>query len=231
MRREPRAASLFPNTILYNAKYFHYIQPMPRVLPLRPRKPEPPALESRAMDNLRFIRETMERAGTFTAVSGWGEVVIGITAIAAAIVAAHQATPSAWLAVWLGEAGLGVGISVAFMTAKAHASDMALFSGPMRKLILSFSPPLFAGALLTFVLFRHNAVDLLPGVWLLIYGVGVMTAGSYSVPIVPVMGAAFILVGTAALFAPASWGLAFLITGFGGLHILFGTLIARRHGG
>jgi hypothetical protein len=183
------------------------------------------------MDNLRFIRETMERAGTFTAVSGWGEVVIGVTAIIAAIVGAMQTHPVEWLAVWLGEAGIGVGVSVAFMSTKAHAANMPLFSGPMRKLLLSFSPPLLAGALLTIVLYRHGALGLLPGVWLLLYGTGVVSAGTYSVRIVPVMGAAFMIAGTAALLAPASWGLGFLIAGFGGLHILFGALIARRHGG
>jgi hypothetical protein len=183
------------------------------------------------MDNLRFIRETMERAGTFTAVSGWGEMVIGITAIFAALIADMQTQPIVWLAVWLAEAGIGVGVSFAFMAAKAHAANVPLFSGPMRKLLLSLAPPLLAGSLLTVVLFRASALDMLPGVWLLLYGVGVVSAGTYSVRIVPFMGAAFMLVGAAALLSPPTWGLGYLIGGFGGLHIIFGALIARRHGG
>jgi hypothetical protein len=188
-------------------------------------------MQARAMDNLRFIRGIMESAATFTAVSGWGQVVIGITAIGAALIAARQTEPFAWLATWLAEAGIATGISVASMAIKAHAANMPLLSGPMRKLILSFSPPMMAGAVLTAVFARSGQFSLLPGVWLLLYGAGVITAGTYSVSIVPVMGAAFMLAGAIALIGSAAWHNALMIAGFGGLHILFGLWIARRHGG
>lgn len=183
------------------------------------------------MDNLRFIRETMERAGTFTAVSGWGQVVMGLTAIAAAILGSRAPDPSTWLAVWLAEAGIAGGISVASMTIKSHAANMPLFSGPMRKLVLSFSPPIAAGCVLTLALHGTAGFATVPAIWMLLYGAGVISAGTYSVPIVPVMGAAFMAVGGIALIAPVSWMTALLIASFGGLHILFGILIARRHGG
>jgi hypothetical protein len=188
-------------------------------------------MQARAMDNLRFIRETMERAVTFTAVSGWGEVIIGITAIAAALIAERQTAPVAWLATWLAEAGIAAGISVASMAIKSHAAQMPLISGPIRKLVLSFSPAMVVGAVLTAALVERGLETLLPGVWMLLYGAGVLTAGSYSVRIVPVMGAAFMGLGSVALVAPTSWATSLMIAGFGGLHILFGTLIARRHGG
>jgi hypothetical protein len=88
-----------------------------------------------------------------------------------------------------------------------------------------------AGALLTLVMNEHQLVALLPGVWMLLYGVGVVAAGTFSVRIVPVMGLAFMVVGSVALVGPATWGTAFMAAGFGGLHLFFGTLIARRHGG
>lgn len=188
-------------------------------------------MQARAMDNLRFIRETMERAATFTAVSGWGEVVMGITAIAAALIAARQTSTSNWLGTWLAEAGIAAGISVASMAIKSHAAQMALISGPIRKLVLSFSPAMIVGAVLTAVLVNRGLHPLLPGVWMSLYGAGVVTAGSYSVRIVPVMGAAFMVVGAVALVAPPAWATGLLIAGFGGLHIVFGLLIARRHGG
>src|SRR3954465_11723867 len=124
---------------------------MAPVTPLRPRRTDPPEMQARAMDNLRFIRGIMESAATFTAVSGWGQVVIGITAIGAALIAARQAAAGAWLATWLPEAGIAAGLSLASMAIKAHAANMPLLTGPMRKLILSFSPPLLAGAVLTAV--------------------------------------------------------------------------------
>lgn len=188
-------------------------------------------MQARAMDNLRYIRETMEAAATFTAVSGWGTVVIGVTAIGAAALAAITQSPTRWIFIWMCEAVLSVGISVYTMALKARAARLPLWSEPARKILFSFAPPMAGGALLTLVLWEHGLIMLLPGVWMLLYGIGVVAAGTFSVRIVPVMGLAFMAVGTAALFAPASWGTQFMAAGFGGLHLFFGTLIARRHGG
>lgn len=192
---------------------------------------EPPALHARAMDNLRFIRETMERAAPLTAVSGWGEVAIGVTASLAALVAARQAAFGAWLAIWMTAALVSLVIAVYAMARKARAVEMPLLWGPGRKFALSFTPPVLVGALLTIVLYRTGLTGLIPGVWLLLYGTGVVTGGTFSVGIVPVMGVCFMLMGAVALFCPAAWGNLFLAAGFGGLHIIFGIIIARRHGG
>jgi hypothetical protein len=204
---------------------------MAPVLPLRPRRSDPPEMQARAMDNLRFIRGMMERAVTFTAVSGWGEVVIGVTAIAAAFVASRQTLPWAWLATWVAEAGVAAGISVSSMTLKAHAANMPLLSGPMRKLVLSFSPPIIVGAVLTAAFVQRGQFGFLPGVWMLLYGAAVVSAGTYSVRSLPVMGAMFMIVGAVTLVAPAAWATALLMIGFGGLHVVFGLWIAWRHGG
>jgi len=201
---------------------------MTRVTPIRP---EPPEMQARAMDNLRYIRGMMERAATFTAVSGWGQVVIGLTAIVAALLAERQTLPWARVATWVAEAGIAAGISVASMTLKSHAANVPLLSGPLRKLILSFSPAMFVGAMLTAVFVRLGYYALLPGSWMLLYGAAVVSAGTYSVSSVPVMGAAFMACGAAALVAPESWTTPLMMVSFGGLHIGFGAWIARRHGG
>jgi hypothetical protein len=207
---------------------------MATVHPIRPRRPddrEPVALHDRAMDNLRYIRETMERAGSFTAVPGWGAVLIGATALVAVWIASHQSTEAGWLAVWSGEAILSLALGVGAVIHKARSVGMPLRSGPAQKFALSLAPPLVAGALLTAVLFMACLVAALPGTWLLLYGAGVVTAGAFSVAIIPVMGICFMLLGALALFTPAAWGDAFMALGFGGLHIVFGILIARRYGG
>jgi hypothetical protein len=187
-------------------------------------------MQEKAMDNLRFIRETMERAGTFTAISGWGEVVIGGTAIVAAMVASRLGLVG-WVITWLIEAALAAGIAAVFMTVKARAAQIPLLAGPVRKLVSSFSPPMLVGILLTVLFVQRGLESLLPGCWMLLYGTGVVTAGTYSVRIVPVMGAAFMVLGACALFTPPAWGTALMVAGFGGVHIVFGTLIARRYGG
>jgi hypothetical protein len=183
------------------------------------------------MDNLRFIRETMEGAARFTAVSGTGEVAVGITAVVAAWIASLQASPRGWIAVWLCEALVGLLVSVGAIVWKVRKTEISLLSGPALRFALGLLPPFVAGGVLTSVLFAHGSFDLLPGLWLLLYGTGVVTGGAFSVRIVPVMGLAFMALGALALIAPAAWGDAFLAAGFGGLHILFGAVIAWRHGG
>ncbi len=202
---------------------------MTRVLPLRPT--ESPEIHARAMDNLRFIRETMEAAATFTAVSGWGTVAIGATAIGAAVLSAMTQSATRWVFIWLCEAMLSVLISVYTMAIKARKAQQPLWSVSARKILFSFAPPMAVGALLTLVFFEHGLLALLPGTWMLLYGVGVVAAGTFSVRIVPVMGIAFMAVGTVAMFVPPSWATECMAAGFGGLHLFFGTLIARRHGG
>ena len=182
-------------------------------------------------DDLRFIRDTMERSAAFTAVSGWGQVLLGFTAIAAAILAALQASSYVWLRIWLAEGLLAAATGLLACTWKANRVGLPLFSGPARKVALGLAPPLIAGAFLTFLLFRAGFVSALPATWLLLYGAGIMTGGAFSVRIVPVMGLCFMLLGGLAVLGPAAWGNWFLGAGFGGLHILFGLLIARRHGG
>ena len=190
-----------------------------------------PNLAPNLADDLRFIRDTMERSAAFTAVSGWGQVLLGVTAIAAAALAARQISPFTWLRVWLAEGILAAAIGLLSCTWKANRRGLPLFSGPARKVVLGLAPPLVAGAFLTFLLFRAGLQSALPATWLLLYGAGIMTGGSFSVAIVPVMGVCFMLLGGIAVLAPAAWGSYFLAAGFGGLHILFGLFIARRHGG
>jgi len=192
---------------------------------------DPSALHTRAMDNLRFIRETMESAASFTAVPGRGGVLMGITALLAALVASRQSTVEAWLTTWVVEAVVALLIGGWAMDRKARVVKISLLSAPARKFVLSLCPPLLAGALLTVMLYRAGLVSVLPGMWLLLYGTGVITGGAFSVKIVPVMGLCFMLVGTVALFCPAPWGNWFMAAGFGGLQIVFGMIIARRYGG
>ena len=207
------------------------IPSMAPVIPLRPRKTDPPEIQARAMDNLRYIRGMMERAGTFTAVSGWGQVIIGVTAIFAALLASRESQPLTRIATWVAEAGIAAGIAVASMAIKAHAANMPLLSGPMRKLVLSFSPAMIVGTVLTAFLVKQGQFGMLPGIWMLLYGAAVVSAGTYSVRSVPVMGSGFMALGAVALVAPVHWTTALMISAFGGLHIVFGVWIARRHGG
>ena len=205
---------------------------MPTVRPLSAVPPdEPPALHARAIDNLRFIRETMERAGAFTAVSGRGMMAVGALGVTAALLTSAVRTPLEWLALWLATAAVAFAVSAITMLRKAREAQAPLLSGPARKLLLSFAPPMAAGALLTAVLYAHGLTALLPGVWLMLYGTAVVTGGAFSVRILPALGLMLMLLGAVALVAPAGWGDWIMGLGFGGAHVAFGLLIARRYGG
>src|SRR5216117_3967408 len=199
--------------------------------PLRSSSREPIPIDARAADHLRYIRETMASAGEFTAVPVWGGIAMGVTALAAAIFASRQRTPERWLSIWLIEAFVAVAIAAPAAATKAHRANAKLLSGPGRKFLLSFAPPIVVGGLLTFALFHAGIVAALPGVWLLLYGTAIVTGGAFSVRVVPVMGLCLMSLGGTALFAPAILGDAFMAAGFGVVQIGFGWWIARHYGG
>jgi hypothetical protein len=204
---------------------------MATVQPIRGRREPPPEIHLRAMDHLRYIRETMEGAATFTAVPGWGGVATGLTALIAAWIASRQTSPESWLMVWSAEAFLSLAICAWSMYRKASRAGTDLLSRPGRRFAFSFSPAMIAGGFITIAFYQAGLVTLLPAVWLLLYGVAIINGGAFSVPIVPALGVCFMVFGTAALLAPAAWGDAFMAAGFGGLHVIFGVIIARRYGG
>ena len=183
------------------------------------------------MDNLRFIRETMERSASFTHVSGIGGVAMGVIALAGGAFASRADAPLTWLAIWIGAAVLSFSVSTLAMARKSLAEGVPVLSGPGRRFAWNVTPPLAAGGVLTVALAQSGFMHLLPGTWLLLYGTSVVTGGSYSVRPVPAMGLAFMLAGVAAFLSPPGWGDAFMAAGFGGLHIVFGIVIWRKHGG
>ncbi len=198
---------------------------------LRRQQAPPLALHDRAMDNLRYIRETMERTQSFTAVSGIGGVIMGLIALLAAVLAPMAPSTLAWVVIWMGAAAVSFSVALTAMSFKARAAGEALLAGAGRKFTWNLTPPLLVGALLTVALTKAGAAQLLPGTWLLLYGTGVVTGGAFSVRVVPLMGFIFMLFGAGALFAPAGWENVIMAAGFGGLHIVFGIVIWRKHGG
>lgn len=193
----------------------------------------PVAVHDRAADNLRFIRETIERAGSFTAIPGRGGVVIGASAIITAILSfpAAQSNPPLWLTCWLVDAVLAAVIAVITIRRKAIAAGVSLTARPARHFFLSYAAPPFAAAVLTAAEAVHAAYWLMPATWLLAYGAAFVASGAFSIHLIPRMGLCFILLGVAAAFLPLPEANIILGLGFGGLHIAFGWVIWRRFGG
>jgi hypothetical protein len=198
--------------------------------PQTQQSPTVTSLHHAAEDNLRYIRAAMESATAFTGVSGKGYVLAGLTALAAAWIGALQASPAMWLGIWMLELVLAAGANFLLMARKAKSLNQTLWSGSGKKLFMAFLPAMSVGALLTLALFLQGFTLLLPGIWLSLYGAAVVTAGAHSIRLIPVMGALFIALGGLLLLGVMPMHLA-LALGFGGLHILFGLIIWRHHGG
>jgi hypothetical protein len=194
------------------------------------RQPDP--IHAHAAENLRFIREAMQRAAEFTAVPGWGGVLMGVSALAAAVVSGPPDGSIRWLTVWFVDAAIAVAIALVTMSMKAQRSGTPLSAtAPAYRFALAFMPPLVAGIILTPVFATMGLMGRLPGCWLLLYGTAAATGGAFSVRVVPIMGLCFMALGACAFAAPAAWGHWMMAAGFGGLHIGFGLLIARNYGG
>jgi hypothetical protein len=207
---------------------------MARLQPIRKETPatsEPVNLGDRAIDNLQFIRETMERSTHFTAVPGYGGALMGVTAVVAAYIANSQPLTRDWLFTWLVEACLAFAIGLLAMWQKSKISGTPLVSTPARKFAISFLPPLVCGVAITLGLWRFGYFEAMAPVWMLCYGAAVVCGGAFSVRVVPIMGWCFITLGSALFALPAGYANIFMAASFGLLHIVFGFIIARRYGG
>ncbi len=216
------------NNFTYSGSHMASIQPIHKETA---EQNEPVNLSDRAIDNLRFIRETMERSTHFTAVPGYGGILMGVTAIAAAYIASQQIYLRDWLIVWLTEAFLAVAIGLLAMWQKSKIAGESLVSAPARKFALSFAPSLIAGIVITLGLWRYNNYETMAPVWMLLYGTAIVTGGAFSVKLVPVMGWLFMAAGATAFMLPAAYGNYLMAGSFGLLHIVFGAIIAKRYGG
>jgi hypothetical protein len=193
-------------------------------------RPEP--IQAHALENLRFIREAMSRASQFTAVPGWGGILMGLSALVTAPIAGPPDGTFRWLLIWFADAVVAAAIALAAIAIKLKRSGTPLSkAAPAIRFALAFLPPLVAGMILTPVFVMMGLVARLPGCWLLLYGTAVSTGGAFSVRVVPLMGICFMALGAVAFAAPAAWGHWLMALGFGGLHIAFGTIIARSYGG
>ncbi|HEX3100616.1 MAG TPA: hypothetical protein VHQ01_02430 [Pyrinomonadaceae bacterium] len=196
-----------------------------------PKADEPIHLGDRAIDNLKFIRETMERSTHFTAVPGYGGILMGVTAVATAFIANAQATFRDSLVAWLIEAFLAFAIGLLAMWQKSKIGGQSLLSVPARKFAMSFAPPLIAGVATVLGVWRYGDYFAMPAICMLSYGAAVVCGGAFSARVVPVMGWCFVVLGVATFLLPANYGNTMMGVSFGGLHIIFGAIIARKYGG
>ncbi|HVY64974.1 MAG TPA: hypothetical protein VHH11_09160 [Gammaproteobacteria bacterium] len=197
----------------------------------RPRRLGPTPIDSGAVENLQYIRRTIEAAHTFTTVPGKGCIAMGVTALAA--VAAESYPPLAvhWLAIWVGAAAVACALALWFMEKKAHAQGLSLRRSVAKRFFMTLAPAFLTGAILTAALVGRVDRELITATWLLLYGTGLTTCGLFAVPAVFTAGVAFMALGAATLWLPPGSAHVVLALGFGGIHLALGAAILRHHGG
>lgn len=199
--------------------------------PNRPREAGPTPIDSGAVENLQYIRRTIEAAHTFTTVPGKGCIAMGITALAAVAAESYPPLAPHWLAVWVGAAVVACALALYFMEQKAHAQGLSLRRAVARRFFMTLAPAFLSGAILTAALVGRVDRELITGAWLLLYGTGLTACGLFAVPAVFTAGVAFMALGTATLGLPPGSAHVVLALGFGGIHLALGAAIVRRHGG
>jgi hypothetical protein len=199
--------------------------------PNSPRRLNPTPIDSGAVENLRYIRSTIEAAHTFTTVPGKGCIAMGVTALLAVGLESMPQFAAHWLGIWVGAAILACSSALWFMEQKARAQGLSLRRAVARRFFMTLAPAFLAGAILTAALASHVDRELITGMWLLLYGAGLAACGLFAIPAVLTAGIAFMGLGTATLWLPAGSAHIVLALGFGGIHLALGTTIVRHHGG
>jgi hypothetical protein len=187
-------------------------------------------LDMHAIATLRHIRAAMDGAGS-VAIPGSAGIAMGVIGLAAGGLSLLPNFASHWLLIWLVAAPIASMVGALLLTRSGSIATFAATGTPGRKLAFGLLPSLFAGAVMTAVLCKIARIDAIPGTWLLLYGCALVSASVSTTVIVAWMGVYFAGLGVLALASPVTFHVPLLTAGFGGLHIVFGILIARdAHG-
>ena len=183
-------------------------------------------LDSHAAATLRYIRASMESAASLS-VPGSTGIASGIIGVLAAIVSSVPALRPHWLAIWLLAGVVAAGVGGALLLRQPSLSALTIGGAPIRRFAIGLLPSLFAGAIMTWVLWANGGQWAIPGTWLLLYGCGLIAASAATARTIGILGGSFVATGLLALLLPASLQILMLGAGFGGLHISFGYLMGR----
>ena len=193
--------------------------------------------------NINYIKEIVESSNCYTNLSGLAGILCGILAFIGCIISYYllgsfNLTASLiqskllmlgvlWLIVFTG----ALSVQIGFTVRKAHKIGVQPWTKLSHQIIFALLPGLLAGAVLTLYLVKYNQSVFIPGVWILLYGVGIAASGMFSIIAVRLLGWAFILTSILPLFVYPECGLIFMALTFGIYHIIYGLIISVKYRG
>src|SRR5688572_3428457 len=155
-------------------------------------------LDMHAIATLRYIRASMDGAGS-VAIPGSAGIAMGGFGLVAAALSLMPNLAGYWLAIWLVAAPLAAIVGALLLAKSGSVATFVATGTPGRKLALGLLPSLFAGAVMTAVLWSAGLAVAIPGTWLLLYGCGLISASVSTTAIVARMGMCFAGLGIIAL--------------------------------
>jgi hypothetical protein len=199
-----------------------------------------PRLEE-AYENLRLIREMMERSTKHSSLSGVSGLLVGTWAIAGVLLTRFVAYGNTTLqlkpghlfilaAIWT--AVLAASVATDYIMNKRVAATVGkhVFSSLGARIVQSAAPGFTAGLVLTLYLLALGQISHVWGYWMICYGLAICAVGLFSVKPVSFLGWSFVLAGGVALFLPPISGLWMMAVTFGGFHICYGLFTGASRG-
>jgi hypothetical protein len=154
-------------------------------------------------------------------------IAVGTVGLAATVLTSVAAFRSLWLPIWLVAAVTGACLGALSLTGPSDSAIQSRHVIAVFRMYSRLLPSLFAGAVLTAVLWHTGLTRAVPGVWLLLYGCALIQASSVASGGMALLGSLFALLALVAFCAPQSGQLPILGIGFGELHILYGVVTLR----
>ena len=195
-------------------------------------EPSPRPQVQEAYENLRMIRQMMERSTKHSSLSGFSGIIVGLWAIIGVAVTRLAVQPNRahhWLAyiaefaaTWAAVLVLSILTDLLVTKRRAALVGKHVFSKLGTHIVGAAAPGFTAGFVLTMYLLQQQRIGEVYGFWMLSYGLAICAVGLFSVRPVLFLGWAFLLAGAATLFLPHAWGLGMMALSFGGFHIAYG---------
>lgn len=197
------------------------------------------------IQDLKEIRETMNRATRFISLSGLSGVSTGIIALVGALLSYVVIFKDAdylgynsveissshlvyLLLIAIGTLSLSIGSALLFTHRKTKKQNQKVWNTPAKMLIINLSIPLITGGLLCFLFLIKGFVGFLCPLTLIFYGLALLNGSKYTIPVIRNLGLLEILLGLMA-FQFINYGLLFWTLGFGVIQIIYGLIVQKKY--
>lgn len=190
--------------------------------------------QKEALSSLETIRTILERSTHYTHIAPSGIIAGGIAACAAAVWGAifniGFDRSLEFLLLWSVAFLLALAAGLGASARRARQRGEAFWSRKLQFVMAGFLCPAVGAILLTAALYDISNMQLCPGVWMVFYGIAILSVGVVLDWEFRATAWAFLVVGSAALFVLRDHPHLCLGLGFGGLHVALGAFRLAMEG-